>query len=542
MATDKVIGFITVMSVYLWRTTPAFSLSALEKLSVLEGSCVIIPCSFSPFSTTKSMEVLLKRSSSISMLKRTVFTNQRREAIHPDYRNRVSFRGNLSSGDCSISISSIKKEDQNTYELQLREPGQRSPDVPTKININVTNTPDPPVLTDPGPVKEGQLVMVNCSVRLSCPTDRPGLKWRWERGEPNGSSVHGDTELQHGPGLLAVLRSTLTFTVPQHTNPRVRCETIYPRNRRSSAVREILVHFPPRDVSIQVHTVSVQVGGTAFLACTCKADPPVSEYQWTCVQSGITVILPKRAPTVRIYNVTRDTGIQCTVANRLGQAKSRLTALNVQYAPVILSNSSCEWVGSLLLCTCAVDSNPRPAVTWSVNSSHLPDSYNVSFSYSNSILTATLRGISDPGLPVECYATNLLGNDSRKLFQGQTGHLLWTLIPSASAVLLFLCLLMFFCWLKTNRQRRIRTYRPPAIHPEDLGIYQEHMPLYVNCSDVTHIYTNGSYQLIYQNGTPFFVRNTQTHKRQRRQARRQRVHKEIVIPAAAAEGIYVEVI
>lgn len=53
------------------------------------------------------------------------------------------------------------------------------------------------------------------------------------------------------------------------------------------------------------------------------------------------------------------------------------------------------------------------------------------------------------------------------------------------------------------------TYRPPAIHPESLGIYQERMPLYINCSEVTHIYTNGSYQLIYQNSTPLFVQSKQ---------------------------------
>lgn len=35
------------------------------------------------------------------------------------------------------------------------------------------------------------------------------------------------------------------------------------------------------------------------------------------------------------------------------------------------------------------------------------------------------------------------------------------------------------------------------------------MPLYINCTEVTHIYTNGSYQLVYQNCTPVFVRTKQ---------------------------------
>lgn len=47
------------------------------------------------------------------------------------------------------------------------------------------------------------------------------------------------------------------------------------------------------------------------------------------------------------------------------------------------------------------------------------------------------------------------------------------------------------------------------MYPGGLGIYQDQMPLYINCTEVTHIYTNGSYQLVYQNCTPVFVRTKQ---------------------------------
>lgn len=47
------------------------------------------------------------------------------------------------------------------------------------------------------------------------------------------------------------------------------------------------------------------------------------------------------------------------------------------------------------------------------------------------------------------------------------------------------------------------------MYPEGLGIYQDRMPLYINCTEVTHIYANGSYQLVYQNCTPLFVRTKQ---------------------------------
>lgn len=51
--------------------------------------------------------------------------------------------------------------------------------------------------------------------------------------------------------------------------------------------------------------------------------------------------------------------------------------------------------------------------------------------------------------------------------------------------------------------------RSPAVYPGGLGIYQDRTPLYINCTEVTHIYTNGSYQLVYQNCTPLFVHTKQ---------------------------------
>lgn len=47
------------------------------------------------------------------------------------------------------------------------------------------------------------------------------------------------------------------------------------------------------------------------------------------------------------------------------------------------------------------------------------------------------------------------------------------------------------------------------MYPEGTEISQDQMPLYINCTEVTHIYTNGSYQLVYQNSTPLFVHTKQ---------------------------------
>uniref|UniRef100_A0A673FS64 Ig-like domain-containing protein n=1 Tax=Sinocyclocheilus rhinocerous TaxID=307959 RepID=A0A673FS64_9TELE len=244
MALDALIRIFAIMSACVFGPSAAVSLSVPGRVLALEGSCLVIPCSFSPAPAAQTMQLRLIRSSTpfFMMLRKLVFSSERGDAVHPDFRERTALAGNISAGDCSVSISSVRRDDQNTYELQMRERGQRAWPAGSKVNVSVTGSPEPPQLTDPGPVKEGQRLVLNCSARFSCPSDRPRLLWKWERGDPAGSSIHGDTELQRDTGWLPVLQTSLVFTVPRHTNPRVRCELEYPNNRRSSATREILVH------------------------------------------------------------------------------------------------------------------------------------------------------------------------------------------------------------------------------------------------------------------------------------------------------------
>ena len=90
--------------------------------------------------------------------------------------------------------------------------------------------------------------------------------------------------------------------------------------------------------------------------------------------------------------------------------------------PVIVHRSS-SWVVKEfeVLCLCAVDSNPRPAVTWTVNGSLPSSSYNTSVISYNKTLVAVMRGPMVTPLRVVCVTTNSLGNDSHTLLEGGEG-------------------------------------------------------------------------------------------------------------------------
>lgn len=220
-----------------------------------------------------------------------------------------------------------------------------------------TETPEPPVISGVLSATEGQLVTLNCSVNYHCPSSPPVLQWRWERG-----ALLNSTELQEVQTLNAhphrfMLLASLSFTVAHQVKPRVTCEVNYPGARTLATVKDLHVKCKhsydkmsfcararillnhvfffmllvrPRDVKIQVQTLTVQEGGSALLVCSCKADPPASEYRWWYSQHGRTVRLHQRTYTVRVFNVTRDMRVSCSAHNLIGRGESKPTSLNVQ--------------------------------------------------------------------------------------------------------------------------------------------------------------------------------------------------------------------
>ncbi|XP_022542654.2 sialic acid-binding Ig-like lectin 5 [Astyanax mexicanus] len=524
--------FTAVVFVCVCRAAPPPSMP--DSVLALVGSCVLLPCRFPP---APGSDVRLRFRSAFPGLKVTGFSSDQTDQASRGQRQlkgRVSLYGELNSGDCSLTIANVSASDPSTLEIQLKQ--KRGSWGGTKsVQLIVNHVPHQPVITSPRAVVAGQVAVVNCSVPVSCPSQPPQLQWVWQRGGQEGSSGYEVTEMVQVKGELPRLVSSLSFTPTHLGKPRLRCDALYPGDRKSSVSTELHVHFPPKDVSIQVLTVVVRDGGNALLACVCKADPPVSEYHWNYTQSGRTHTLPGRSSTVRIFNITRDTMVQCSVRNTLGRATSPPTSANVQYSPTILKHSSsCDWNGFLMVCRCTVDSNPRPAITWSVNGSVPPPDYNTSSTsstHSTHALQETLSGPALTPLTIVCYAFNGIGNDSYTLLQGGAGGWtgsLWTMMLGSGCLVLlllvfFLLVLLLCRWRRAGRRRRLMSRRPPVF--ED-SVYQDRLPLYINCTEVTNIYTNGSYQLIYQNCTPCFVRTKQIHKRQRRGARRQRVQRE----------------
>ncbi|XP_078027875.1 sialic acid-binding Ig-like lectin 5 isoform X2 [Epinephelus lanceolatus] len=534
MHVDTVFLVCPLIFATLWRRVQAVSPvpSVPDRVQALVGSCVVIPCSFTPLAPhpprgrKERVDVRLRfrGGGHLFPLRSTAFNSEDRDQVSRDFQGRTSLFGRVADGDCSVKIERISQDDSRVFEIALKRGDSLLWGKPRSFNLDIVDTPEAPVISGMLSATEGQLVTLNCSVSYHCPSRPPALQWSWERGAQLNSTEPGEVQTLHPEPHRPMLLASLSFTVSHQVKPRLKCEVSYPGAKALAISKDLHVTFSPKDVKVQVQSLIVQEGGSALLVCSCKADPPVSEYRWSYSQHGRTVHLDQRTHTVRVHNVTRDMRVRCSAKNLIGRGESRPTPLNIQYKPAILRlSSTCVVDDSELLCRCSVDSNPKPAVTWSVNDTVPPGNYNVSVTSERNTLTATLKGHMDKPQTVICFAFNALGNDSLMLLQGgeETAPLLWMLIPAASiCLLIFLLSLCFYCCRKRAGKNVLS--RRPAMYPGGLGIYQDRMPLYINCTEVTHIYTNGSYQLVYQNCTPLFVHTKQMRPMARRGGERRR--------------------
>ncbi|XP_051263379.1 sialoadhesin isoform X1 [Dicentrarchus labrax] len=523
-----------IFAAALWRGVQAVSPvpSVPDHVQALVGSCVVIPCSFTPLALhplrgkKERVDVRLRfrGGGHFFPLRSTAFNSEDRDQASRDFQGRTSLFGRIADGDCSVKIERISQDDSRLFEIALKRGDDLLWGKPRSFNLDVVDTHEVPVISGMLSATEGQLVTLNCSVRYHCPSRPPTLQWSWERGAQLNSTEPGEVQILHPEPHRLMLLASLSFTVSHKVKPRLRCEVSYPGAKALATSKDLHVTFSPKDVMVQVQSLMVQEGGSALLACSCKADPPASEYRWSYIQHGRTVHLHQRTHTIRVFNVTRDMKVRCSAQNLIGRGESRPKLLNIRYKPVILRLSSTCVVDDLeVLCHCSVDSNPKPAVTWSVNGTVPPHDYNVSVTSEPDKLTATLRGRMDKPQTVICFAFNALGNDSLMLLQGgeETAPLLLLVIPAvAICLVIFLLSLLFYCCRKRAGKHVLS--RRPAVYPEGLGIYQDQMPLYINCTEVTHIYTNGSYQLVYQNCTPLFVHTKQIRPMGRRGGERRR--------------------
>ncbi|XP_064803936.1 sialoadhesin-like [Oncorhynchus masou masou] len=374
--------------------TSSWTAEVPGSVSGLEGSCIVIPCSFNyPEPKIKPSEftgIWFKDTSE-------VIYHPDSSNVITDYRGRTELVGNLRQKNCSLRIDPLHSSDKGpfTFRIEIKDYNKASYK-DDRVSIAVRDSPDPLSLSVMEVVKVGEEVSASCSVSHSCPSDPPLLTWS-HSGTPSIQSQ------QQTKGQWEET-STLTFRSSNADNnqPLV-CTAAYRGGKTVKSSKMLTVKYAPVDVKVK-GVSSVKEGDSIELRCSSDSNPAAHSYHWHNSRGP----LPTTGPTLTLENVTRLTeALYCTAINTEGQGQSSPLKLNVEYPPEIKVDSACTSDISMVTCLCIVDSEPPSTVEWSLPAGHLPSTR---VEMHGSVTIVSLQRALGFSETVHCHASNTQGN------------------------------------------------------------------------------------------------------------------------------------
>ncbi|XP_055010216.1 sialoadhesin-like [Boleophthalmus pectinirostris] len=157
-----------------------------SKLEALRGSCLQIPCTYSPSSSQMNstwikqaiVGIWLKNSYKVSVP--NVFSVSGVDSLsYP-----MNITGRLENNSCNTVFYDLKKEHEGDYYFRVVSRDFSATAVCDPLHITVRDTPWSPTLKVCGEQRETEVVTITCSAVTPCPLHFPRLKWNlWPNRE-----------------------------------------------------------------------------------------------------------------------------------------------------------------------------------------------------------------------------------------------------------------------------------------------------------------------------------------------------------------------
>nr|XP_046146837.1 sialic acid-binding Ig-like lectin 7 [Oncorhynchus gorbuscha] len=327
-----------------------------DRLDVLTGSCVQIPCSFvipdqhkDKFNRAILLSgVWIKESPYFGERPDRVIFNSR-ETVNR-YQGKIT--GNMFQKNCTTVFFNVTSSYFDKYYFRIESQSFRATDTGKYVEIVISDLPSSPVLTVSGEVKEGTPVSLNCSAVAPCPEHPPELTWNLP------TQFTTENELQENPDQTKSVLSTVTFTPSYlHHEKNITCTAVYSvgtSNKTAEHNMMLNVSFSPKDTLASISPADpVSVGSCVNLTCSSTANPPVINFTWFQICGN----KPTQVASGQSYtlNVTvGDGGLYfCEARNSHGCGKSKEVQLAIKGQEVTVntmaSGIAAGTLGALLL-------------------------------------------------------------------------------------------------------------------------------------------------------------------------------------------------
>ncbi|XP_026304168.1 sialic acid-binding Ig-like lectin 10 isoform X2 [Piliocolobus tephrosceles] len=477
----------------------SFWIQVQKSVTVPEGLCVSVPCSFNYPSkdwteSTPAYGYWFKAGTETSK-GAPVATNDQSREVETSTQGRFQLTGDPSKGSCSLVIRDVQREDEAWYFFRV-ERGRyvRYNFMNYGFFLKVTALTQKPDVYIPETLEPGQSVTVICV-----------FNWAFEECLAPSFSWTGAALSSQGTRPTTSHFSVLSFTPsPQDHDTDLTCHVDFSRKgvsaqrtvrlRVAYAPRDLVISIsrdntsdPPENLTVTVsqanRTVLENLGnGTSLpvlegqslrLVCVTHSSPP-ARLSWT--QGGQTMG-PSQSSDPGVLELPRiqveqEGEFTCHAQHPLGSQHVSLS-LSVHYPPQLLG-PSCSWEAEGLHCSCSSQASPAPSLRWWLGEELLEgnssqDSFEVTPSsvgpWANSSLS--LHGGLSSGLRLSCEAWNVHGARSGSILQlPDKKGLISTAFSNGAflgigvTALLCLCLALIIMKILPKRQTQAETPRP----------------------------------------------------------------------------------
>nr|KAF6268725.1 sialic acid binding Ig like lectin 5 [Myotis myotis] len=463
---------------------PGYDIEVQESVTVQEGLCVHVPCSFSyPGSSWNSSSKLYTywyRVGDNTNRNAAVASSNWNKTVKTETRGRFILADPTTS-NCSLDIRDARSSDRGRYFFRVeRGNSVKYNYVKKKLHLQVTALTEKPHIRVREPLESGRPTQLACSLPGACEGGRP-LTFSWARAAVD--SLNPQT----------LRSSVLTFTPrPRDHGTSLTCQVKREGSQwTTQRTIQLNVSYAPRNITIGVsfkndtalkilQTTSLPIleGESLRLRCEADSNPP-AELSWlrespglntTPLSSTAILELPRMGPA-------QEGEFTCQARHPLGSHSVSLS-LSVVYPPQLLG-PSCSWEDQGLHCSCSSRAQPAPSLRWRLGAGLLEGNHgNASHAVSSSSerpwtnSSLSLREWLSPDLRLSCEARNVHGAQSASvlLLPGkavpQAGAVPAALGGAGAMALLSLCVcLIFFCIVKARRRQAVG--RPKVRNDED---------------------------------------------------------------------------
>ncbi|XP_041823664.1 B-cell receptor CD22-like [Melanotaenia boesemani] len=306
------------------------SITTPKEMEALSGSCLQIPCSFTPLandfnSQKKIFGIWIKNESNFHKDENVIFNSSKTDNVYP-----MEMIGKLNETNCTTLFSNLTTSHTNTYFFRIENNPYKATSVCDRLQIRVKDSPQRPRIEISGDVKdlkEKESVTITCSAFTPCPHSPPELTWNLQQDS------HRQTEENTDGTFTTKIQQNITLS-HTHDGYNITCSARYPvdgrKHVKTSETEETLsVSYAPKDTSASISPSGlVSAGSWVKLSCSSRAKPPISSFTWFKISTEGPVNVSEGP--VHSVNATDGGVYYCVAANKLGNQTSQEICLNIK--------------------------------------------------------------------------------------------------------------------------------------------------------------------------------------------------------------------